>query len=708
MAAVAIIVAMLAQWITQREWFSLFGGTSTHHYVIVDDSFSMSDRVGGTTAFDRASRALRNIGTQAVLQETPQKFTVLRFSRTTAVDPKSDAPESAADLHAENVDSNFDMLLEKTQLGFAPTELAVSPHNALQIVKRLIDSSGDEESVVYLLSDFREKDWANPADVRRILREFSEASTDIHFVSCNETQQSNLAIIDVSPADATQAAGVPLFVNVKVKNFGRQAVRKVSVRIRTRFYDPVSQAAAGPGTSQGKEDAPPTVLIDEIGPGQTGTARFQVFFPQAGQHVVEAELDDDAITTDNRRWCVIDLPEAERVLVIDGSPTQRHAFFLSAAFAPGPRTNTGIRPVTKPVAFLRDATVESLAEFRAIYLLDVDRVDEHVVPVLEAFVRAGGGIGIFVGDHVNIEFYNQHLYREGTGLFPVELGRSALLPEELFENAPDLEVQEHPIFRIFRLERNPFINMVRIDRYLKPAESWAPTPDSTIEVLARLRNQQPLTVERKLGNGRVIAFLTSLAPTWNNWAQDPSFVVVMLQLQSYLAAPTRIYEKRLVGSALELKLDVNRYRRDLSFVIPGDDELPLVVKQTAVRPEPESPDLVASLSLPSGQSMAGTSRSGIYEAWTETVEGAVDLRRYAINVNSEESDLAIVKTQTLLTSLEPVKIEFRTADQYAFNFADNAGNNRSLLLMIVLIVLLLGEQVLAYIASYHTQGAVRT
>lgn len=709
MAAVAIVVAMLAQWITQREWFSLFGGQATHHYVILDDSFSMTDRVGGTTAFDRASRAMQNIGTQAMARETPQKFTVLRFSRSAGVDPSTSGAASAADLHAEIVDSNFDLFLEEKRQGFLPTELAVGPHNALRIVKQMIDASSDEESVVYLLSDFREKDWENPADARRLLREFSEASTDIHFVSCNETQQSNLAIVDVTPADDTRAAGVPLFVNVTVKNFGREAVRKLPVRARTWFYDPQSSAAAEPGKLKGKEDEPPTVVIDEIAPGQTATARFQVFFPQPGQHVVEAELPDDAVTTDNRRWCVIDLPEAEHVLVIDGSPEQRNAFFLSAAFAPGQRTNTGIRPDVQPASFLRNATPESLEKYQAIYLLDVDRVDEHVVPVLEAFVRSGGGIGIFVGDQVNIPFYNQHLYRNGEGLFPVELGRSDLLPEELFENAPDLEVEVHPIFGIFLLERNPFINLVRVDRYLKPAESWAPTPDSTIEVLARLRNQQPLAVERKLGNGRVIVFLTSLAPDWNNWAQDPSFVVVLLQLQSYLAAPTRMHDERLVGSSLEITLDAKKYRRDLSFVIPSEDELPLVVQETADPPTAESPVLVATLATPAGQDVAGTGRSGIYEAWPETIEGAVDLRRYAINVNSAESDLAIAATQTLLTSLEPVKIEFRTSDQYAFEFADQTGVNRSLLLMILLIALLLGEQVLAYIASYHTaQGAVRT
>jgi len=709
MAVVVIVVAMLAQWITQRQWFSLFGGQATHHYVILDDSFSMTDRVGGATAFDRASRALQNIASQAMSRETTQKFTVLRFSRTAGVDPSAAGADSAADLHAEIVDSNFDLFLEERRLGFAPTELAVGPHNALRIVKQMIDASSDEESVVYLLSDFREKDWANPADARRLLREFSEASTDIHFVSCNETQQANLAIVDVSPADDTRAAGVPLFVNVTVRNFGREAVRKLPVRVRTRYFDPQSSAAAEPGKLEGKDDEPPTVVIDEIGPGQVASARFQVFFPQPGQHVVEAELPDDAVTTDNRRWCVIDLPEAEHVLVIDGSPGQRNAFFLAAVFAPGQRANTGIRPDVQPAAFLRDATAESLARYRAIYLLDVDRVDEHVVPVLEAFVRAGGGIGIFVGDQVNIAFYNQYLYRDGEGLFPVELGRSDLLPEELFENKPDLEVAEHPIFGIFLSERNPFINLVRVDRYLKPAETWAPSPDSTIEVLAKLRNQQPLAVERKLGDGRVIAFLTSLAPQWNNWAQDPSFVVVLLQLQSYLAAPTRLHDERLVGSPLEIRLDAKTYRRDLLFVVPGEDELPWVVKETADPAQVESPVLVATLRSPAADGDTGTARSGIYEAWPETIEGVRDPRRFAVNVNAQESDLAIAPTQTLLTRLEPVKIEFRNADQYGYDFADQAGVNRSMFLMFLLIALLLGEQVLAYVASFHAApGALRT
>ncbi len=38
------------------------------------------------------------------------------------------------------------------------------------------------------------------------------------------------------------------------------------------------------------------------------------------------------------------------------------------------------------------------------------------------------------------------------------------------------------------------------------------------------------SIERRFGKGRVMAFLTTAAPTWNNWAGNPSFVVIMLDL----------------------------------------------------------------------------------------------------------------------------------------------------------------------------------
>jgi hypothetical protein len=776
MAVIGLLVAMLAQWVTRQEWMSLLGGQATHHYVLLDDSYSMSDRTGKTTAFDRGLQVLSQIGDQAMARETQQRFTLVRFSRAAAgtaspmggalaaaasngagngsptekasrssaatspeggnSDAKAtsaktgDAADSAAkgnagtagadatldetpgelaDLNNELVRSDFNLRLEEARRGLDVSELSTGPLPALRYVRDLLAERDAERAIVYVLSDFREKDWSSPTESAQLLDSLSRLGVDLQFIGCSETSQTNLGIVAIEPSEDTRAAGVPLFVNVAVKNFGRQAAMKVPVTIRTYFYDPQSQAAAEPGMLRPVPDEPPAILIDEIPAGAVVTSRVQVFFPQPGSHVVEALLPEDAVGADNRGRCVVDLPESEPVLVIDGSPRQLHAFYLESAFQPGQRANTGIRTERQTTAFLRDTTLDALRNYRAIYLLDVDRLDPRSVELLESYVRQGGGVGFFVGDQVNIQFYNEQMYRQGDGLFPIELGRSDLLPPEPFENAPDFEVVDHPIFQVFLGAQNPLLRLVTIERFMKPAEGWSPEWSPASEITARLRTREPFVVEKRLGEGRVVAFLTTLAPEWNNWAFDPSFVVTLLRLQTYLAAPSRLAEERVVGSSLELALDSTQFAREIAFVTPGEvADAPLVVRRVASPLEPDSPAMLATLAGAnrSRNTIGSTARAGTYEAWPRTIAGRYDVKRYAFNVDPLEGDLQTTSATDLITRLQPAKIAFRNADQFSYELGDGSVVNRSLLLMGLLLALMLAEQLLAYSASYHPVSGV--
>ena len=102
--------------------------------------------------------------------------------------------------------------------------------------------------------------------------------------------------------------------------------------------------------------------------------------------------------------------------------------------------------------------------------------------------------------------------------------------------------------------------------------------------------------------------------------------------------------------------------------------------------------------------MGETDRSGIYEAWLATMAGQADVRRFALNVDPAEGDLTMLADKQLLDKLDPVKAEFRFADEQVYEMAQLGGNNRSLLLMCLLICLLLAEQALAYSVSYHPVG----
>jgi hypothetical protein len=433
----------------------------------------------------------------------------------------------------------------------------------------------------------------------------------------------------------------------------------------------------------------------------------QVYFPQPGRHVVEVELPADALEPDNRRWLVIDLPEGERVLLVDGSPEQSGAYFLSSAFQPGSRANTGIRTETQVPAFLRDAPLETLQQYASIYLIDVPQLDSRAVDMLERYVRSGGGLGIFVGPHVNVAAYNASLYRNGEGLFPAPLDREGLLPDA-DESAPDFEMADHPIFRPFLRVRNPVVRMVAIDRFLKVAADWEPDEQSGVSVVATLRDvRQPLALDRHFGAGRVVAFLTTVSPQWNNWAHNLSFVPVALSLQSYLASGQRQQPARLAGEPLTATLEADRYAAEVSFVTPsGDEGHPIVVERTAQRAQGGSPLMSASLGesdVVSGE----TSRPGVYEAWVRTLDGEIDVRRHAVNVNPEEGRLEQTARQTLVERLAPAAPKLQDWRDYQSETVARAESNWSEIILYLLIALLLGEQLLAFSASYHPapQGA---
>jgi hypothetical protein len=79
----------------------------------------------------------------------------------------------------------------------------------------------------------------------------------------------------------------------------------------------------------------------------------------------------------------------------------------------------------------------------------------------------------------------------------------------------------------------------------------------------------------------------------------------------------------------------------------------------------------------------------------------VEPRRLAVNVEPREGDLALADSAALLAKLAPVRASFGHYDD-DLGAGDASSNNFSLLLMGVLIALLLGEQLLAYSASYHS------
>ncbi|NQU19690.1 MAG: BatA domain-containing protein [Candidatus Nealsonbacteria bacterium] len=678
MAAIAAVVFMLAQPRLPSEFDWLPGSTPIHHIVLLDDSYSMSDNWAGTSAFAEAKAVVRQIGKQASAANEQQTLSLLRFSRVGRAE--------AADMFEDTVNRDeFIKKLDGTVRAFEVSQGSVGPDVALKAIGQLMGSADDQRRIVYLVSDFRSREWNKPVELRKQLAELNDADAELHLINCVERQRPNLAITSLIPSQGLRVAGVQWKMQVSVKNFGTEPAKGVSVSLE-------EDGEQRPGET-----------FREIGPGLEVHKVFEVNFQGGGPHEMLARLEGDAVEADNSRHAALDVASDVPVLLID-NPDAHNARFLDASSAPGGSVRTGITPEIHTPSYLVSHPLE---KYPAIVLMNFDRLDTSAIEALEEYVRAGGGVAFFLGEKTRAQFINDELYRDGQGLFPAPLVGQTTLQVNRLERAPDLELSVHPIFGDLANERNPTISTVLIGQYFSVPESFeraadgeeGRATDSTTEVIARLRNGAPLVVERRFGEGRVLAFLTTAAPDWNNWVRNPSFPVVVQLTCAYLSQRPLGNVSRPVGAKLEVTIDPQQYDTGVSLLTPNEATAAVTIKATTTDSATATVNPTATVAFPE------TDVAGIYQAMlTRKPEGTSQIRRYAVNVDPEEGNLEALNGEQLADKLKGVDYRYQQAAAFGYDPGETQGENIWLWILALLVLLLIAEQILAWSISYHPKS----
>jgi hypothetical protein len=687
MAVIAVLVLMLAHLVLRNEWMSLLGRGTTHHLVLLDDSYSMSDRWGNTSALAEGKRAVQAIVEQADKRSDRQLMTLLRFSEAARL-----SAGAQPKVFGEPINDTFRSRLESLLAGWDASQTDVGPAETLKAVPRLPLGDDEQALILYVISDFRARQFASATEIRKLLADLLTDNEDknvsqIHLVRCVREARPNLAITSLTPDSGVRAAGVEMWMSVTVANYGERSARAVTVQLEQ------------------DGDALPALALDDIGPRDEVTRKFRVQFAGTGAHSLTASLGADAVEVDNRRYYACDLPAARPVVIIDGSRDGRGGRQLSLALAPGGNTRTGWQPHVEPPRFLADA--QRLSQQAAVCLLDVPRLADDELTALEEYIRSGGGVTLFVGPDTDRRFYNERLFRNGEGLFPVSLSLPTQLMDRTEDETPDLEVTAHPLFQVLAGRRNSLLPLILIDYHYAVADDWASAENESVRVIARLRNNEPLVVEKQFGKGRVIAHLTKLSSgdtslgQWSNWSLSPAFPVLANELISYLAATRQDDPLLEVGDDLAATVEEGKYEPTFRFALPGD---PPGASRREVSVEATSKGGRLSARLDD------VATSGVYEVQIQPIQGDVESRDYAVNVAAGEGDLAIPSRLELGRALAGLDFQLHDAAEMALDAQQVAGLQMSDALLAALVVMLLAEQLFAYMASYHVtplRGAVR-
>ncbi len=696
--AVVVIVLMLAKPnLTGRlaEWFG--GGKATLHFVLLDDSFSMSDHNAGLAVMDEAIGVVGKIVDFAAKSD---RFSLLRFSRS--IRNGSDDP---LEFEEKPLDDEEKSTIKAQMKQWKASESSAGPEETIAVaLKKVPQWAAKYRCVVYLVSDFRRRNWDNADPTLKSLQELKTQGAAVRLIRTVDSQRPNLAIRQVKSASGIRAAEIPLLLDATVVNYGEQKVENAHFNVSVD------------GRSQSGQTIP------SIAPGKETTVRFPIRVSGGGLHRIRLQLDPDAVACDNDFSLVLDIPQevsvllvaqepkpvgsepsipATRILASEGSTDheilwdtadsdadQSGAMYLRTALAPE-GVRTGIRVQTEAPPFL---STNPVGKFDLLILPDLGLLEPSAIRTLESYVKGGGNLVIFTGPKTDSRWTNENLYKKGEGFFPVPLlATETLLPDYLGKQ-PDLKIVPHPMFRIFDREGSSLLGAVAIEKYFSVEKSFQDRDTDRLKILARLRNDSPLIFENEYGKGRVLTFLTTAAPVWNDWGRgNPSFVITMLEMVAYLCERRGELPSIPVGAPIALTFDPEKYENSVRFVPPGDES-----------DEPLRPITLDALSTADGMravEYSSTLHRGFYEVLlnrrSAEGSGANELRLFAVNVDSAEGDLAISEKSFLSEKFQPLGMPLEESRHFSAPFELTGAQTLGDYFLVLVAILLAGEMFLA-------------
>lgn len=494
LAARCLMAALLALAVAGPLWSRVVSGLARGDkplavMFVFDTSLSMTRDAGGAPLLDRArERADEWLGQ------------LQGGDRVGAVD--------GVRLTDTGIDLAPDQLREKIS-ALKPAYAAARLPEAISLAaSRLADVQGRERMII-VFADLQRASWTGAVSRPDL--------PPVYVIDmAGKIAPQNVAVTGLSISWKSLAREEAAQLRATIANFGRDPVTRALVRVE----------AGGAAVAQGFVDLPA---------GQSVEKDFTLTEVPSGAGRVTVELQD-GMTGDNAAWFHLRGGQEVRALVVDGEPgagvIESETYFLGQAL--NPRLYARSRIVPRDVTAAGFASLP-LAEYQALVLANVDKLDPKTVERVKEFVRNGGGLLFTLGGRVNEDNYNAMwgdlLPRELRGVKTSYAGAQAggeIRPMHIEPPAPDAEL--HPILAVFRDPGQADLGLAEFQKYFLMQQEIVPRT----RVILRLTDGAPLMVEGAYGRGKVIVFASTADHAWNDLCIHPTYLPLMQQTVQYL------------------------------------------------------------------------------------------------------------------------------------------------------------------------------
>ncbi len=543
-------------------------GGGTELVVLIDRSFSMKYGTRWTKARDEARKVIRGVSAN-------DRVTIVPFDRRAAA--VNDATGSA-DALRRAVDS-----LSTTDEG---TRLAP----AVVLASRILAASELPKKKLVVISDLQRSGWDLTDEV------------------------SVPAGTEVVPIDVSSTVTDRSVRSVDVRRDPGGDATRVVVSARLARHGPAERAVTARLEVGGREVARATADLPADGGASVAFGAIPVPSRPAPARVL---LEGDELRGDDEFHFLLSRPPSIPVLLVEHRDAlPERGVFVTRAL------EIGDAPAFDVTSRRSDqASPADLAAARVVVLADAGIPPGIGGARLEAFVRAGGGVVIALGERTSDRTWPA----DADALVP---GRITTPIDRLGEQGAVLGFIDrgHAALSVFSGARSGDLSAARFFRYRGI--------DTTDGVLARFDDGAAALTEHQLGRGRILTWGSSLDGYWNDLPRQPVFLPFVHQLVRHAGAYRDRKRAYAVGDGIAIQ--------DLATEAPATTRW-AVVAPSGKRLAVGGPDAPASLEL---------REVGIYEIRPSGSPGAVPIQ-VAANVAPSELDFSTYDPLRLVTALTP-------------------------------------------------------
>ena len=563
--AIALVVAAFARPFLRQGAAAIAAAGGSREVVILLDS---SASMGYANHFDRAKESARSVidGLGA-----GDKATLVVFGRN--------AEES---MRATSDRGRLEAALGTAKLTAGATRYGP----ALKLAESILAQSQAPRREAVLISDFQRSGWSGAEDIH-----FGDQIKLVP-MSVAENTVTNISVPSVTFSRGSFSGQERITVTAGVANKGSEPATNVPVTLDIEGHTlETVTASVGANASTSVSFAPFTLAEPTM------------------RGVVKA--GNDPFPADNSFNFIVTPDKPLSVLVIDsGDRNDDSNFFLLKALGIG--TAPAFQVETMPAARATSAALEN----RAVVILN-----DTILPpglsggALKRFVERGGGLLVAAAEHASWP-------QSETDLLPAKLGPPV---DRLTGRGATIGYLDysHPAFEVFKAPRSGDFSAAHVLRY-RALEVAA-----TERVLARFDDGGAAAVERRVGNGRVIVFATSLNDDWTDLALKPVYLPLVHQLVKYLARYEPPAAWQTVGQVVDLSV-LLKSKADRVVVTPSGQRMSIAASD---------PGLVE------------LSEQGVYDIRPAGSATTARPDRIAVNLDPTESELAPMDPPELVAAV---------------------------------------------------------